>query len=67
MGWYYKAKRFDMGYDTYEYGLVEYYPELDAHTEQAVHVFADSPQELAEWLRKAADDVEKYGVVDDDN
>jgi nucleoid-associated protein YejK len=45
-----------------EYSLEEVFP---AHTERAVTVYADSPEELVKWLRRAADDVEKYGEIHD--
>lgn len=68
-GWHYAAKKFvrDFG-EEIEYGLVEVYPSLDgAYTENAVTIFAESPKELAKWLRLAADDVEKYDAVEEES
>lgn len=65
MTWHYAAKKFDMGDGTYEYSLVEVFPSLKAHTEEAVTVYAESPEELAKWLRQAADDIEMHGEIHD--
>lgn len=73
MGWHYQARK-----KTYNgevvYELVESFPDLlldgdevVLHTEDAVTISADSKEELAKWLRIAADDVEKYDVIDDDD
>ena len=35
------------------------------HTIDAVTISADSKEELAKWLRQAADDVEKHEVIED--
>jgi len=72
MGWRYQARK-----KTYDgevlYELVEAYPDLMRrcdfeipHTVDAVSISADSKEELANWLRRAADDVEKYDVIDGD-
>jgi hypothetical protein len=70
MGWRYQAKRVksDFG-DGYEYTVVEAFPDLQTecgdvvpHTD-ATKFFAETPQDLAKWLRIAADDVEKYDVI----
>jgi len=72
MGWHYQARK-----KTYDdevlYELVEAYPDLMEdgdiivpHTVDAVTISADSKEELAKWLRQAADDVEKYDVIDGD-
>ena len=72
MGWRYQARK-----TTYDgevvYELVEAYPDLMEegdtiipHTVNAVTISADSKEELAKWLRQAADDVEKYDVIDGD-
>lgn len=63
MGWHYAARvvKGDFGEDEYE--LVEVFPEYGV-TENSVKVYGDSKSSLAEWLRKAADDVEKYDVVE---
>ena len=36
------------------------------HTNEAVTIRADTKEDLAKWLRQAADDVEKYEVIDGD-
>lgn len=72
MVWRYQARK-----KTYDgevhFELVEAYPDLMEdgdtiipHTVEAVTISADSKEELANWLRRAADDVEKYDVIDDD-
>ena len=72
MGWRYQARK-----TTYDgevvYELVEAYPDLmeegDAiipHTDGAVTISAGTKEDLAKWLRQAADDVEKYDVIDGD-
>ena len=72
MGWCYQARK-----TTYDcevvYELVEAYPDLMEegdniipHTVNAVTISADSKEELAKWLRQAADDVEKYEVIEND-
>ena len=71
MGWRYQARK-----KTYDgevvYELVEAYPDLMEqgdtiipHTVDVVTISADSKEELAKWLRQAADDVEKYEVIED--
>ena len=72
MGWRYQARK--KTYDgEVQFELVEAYPDLMEegdkivpHTENAVSIQADSKEELAKWLRRAADDVEKYDVIDGD-
>ena len=67
MSWHYACKKVNTGGDHYEYGLVEVY-EIDgetSHTEDAVDVWGETPEDLAKWLRIAADDVDKYGVVEE--
>ncbi len=72
MGWNYQARK-----KTYNgevlYELVEAYPDLMEdgdtivpHTQDAITISAKSKEELANWLRQAADDVEKYDVIDGD-
>jgi hypothetical protein len=72
MGWRYQARK-----KTYDgevlYELVEAYPDLMEegdkivpHTENAVSIQTDSKEELAKWLRQAADDVENYDLIDGD-
>ncbi|MGJ8582356.1 MAG: hypothetical protein ACSHWR_08625 [Psychromonas sp.] len=70
MSWRYQAKRVDADFeDGYEYTVVEAFPSLQRevtdvvpHTD-ATKFFAETPQGLAELLRLAADDVEKYDVI----
>lgn len=77
MSWHYQARKktCDGVFANNEvlYELVEVYPDLMEegdkivpHTENAVSIRADSKEELAKWLRRAADDVEKYDVIDGD-
>ena len=69
MSWRYQAKRVkeDFG-DGYEYTVVEAFPELQSecgvtpHTENT-KFFGETPQALANWLRQAADDIERYDVI----
>lgn len=63
MNWHYAAKKFNGDGEEW-YGLVEVFGDY-AHTENEVNVTGESPEKLATWLRLAADDVEKYGVVED--
>lgn len=70
MSWRYGCKKFDMGNGEHEYGLVEVYKlegEYNLHTQDPVHVYAETPEELAKWLMQAAEDILKYGAVGDDN
>ena len=53
------------------YELMEVYPETEdmkdssSYTENAVTIQSDkSKQDLAKWLRLAADDIEKYNIID---
>ena len=69
MGWRYQAKRVkeDFG-DGYEYTVVETFPSLQSECGIVPHsenpkFFGDTPQDLANWLRTAADDIEKYDVI----
>lgn len=69
-GWHYCAKKVESDFEEYEYTVVEAYPGLESekpgiipHTD-AIRFFAESPAELARWLRIAADDVEKHSVID---
>ena len=72
MGWRYQARK-----KTYDgevhFELVEAFPDLMEegdtiipHTNDAVTISADTKEGLAKWLRHAADDVEKYEVIDVD-
>ena len=68
--WRYQAKRVKADFeDGYEYTVVEASPSLQSecadvvpHTD-AIKFFAETPQGLADLLRQAADDVEKYDVI----
>lgn len=64
MGWHYAARQARDG-DEIIYELVEVYPELGekTHTENAVTVSGSSREDLAKWLRQAADDVMQYAVI----
>ena len=69
-GWYYACIKTDAEFgDGYEYTLVEAFPDLAVdgeipYTDKPLF-YTESPKELAKWLRRAADDVEKYGVIND--
>ena len=70
MGWHYQARKKTYN-DEVQYELVEAYPDLMEegdtiipHTNEAVTISADTKEDLAKWLRQAADDVEKYDVID---
>ena len=74
MSWHYacvkKEAEFDEGY---EYHLVEVFPMLAKFTvdtdeppyAENVTFVAGSTSELAKWLRIAADDIEKHGVINE--
>lgn len=71
-GWYYSAVKVKAEFgDGYEYTVGEVYPGLEGtdgkipYTENA-KFYGETPKDLVEWLREAADDIEKYGVVNDD-
>ena len=71
MSWHYQARKKTVDNEVI-YELVEAYPDLRdngviPHTLDAITVCADSKDELVKWLRIAADDVEKYDVIDGDN
>jgi len=63
--WHYQARKKTIDGEVV-YELVEAFPDINSHTEDAVTVQANSKEELARWLRIAADDVEKYDVIDGD-
>ena len=72
MGWHYQARKKTYG-DEVQIELVEAYPDLMEegdtiipHTNEAVTISADTKEDLVKWLRQAADDVEKYEVIDGD-
>ena len=70
MSWHYACikKEAEFG-DGYEYYVVEAYPDLPSVEEGFIPYaenplfIAESPEELAKWLRMAADDIEKYGEI----
>lgn len=65
MTWHYRAiKKIDDD-GSHFYYVVEYYPYINAHTASNYHFCEDSPEELVQSLRNAADDIEKYGVLDE--
>ena len=77
MGWHYQARKKTYNGEV-QFELVEAYPDLMEegdtgiphttvpHTNEAVTIRADTKEDLAKWLRQAADDVEKYEVIDGD-
>ena len=72
MGWHYQARKKTYNGEV-QFELVEAYPDLMEegdtiipHTNEAVTISADTKEDLAKWLRQAADDVEKYEVIDGD-
>ena len=72
MGWHYACKKVKAEFgDGYEYTVVEVHPTLPALDEKAVpHTegttfFGSTPEGLAAWLRVAADDIEKHGVINE--
>ena len=73
MSWYYACKKVKdfMGED--EYTVVEVHPELPTlegevppHTEETTF-FGATPEDLAKWLRIAADDIEKHGCINEED
>jgi hypothetical protein len=72
MSWHYVAVKVKEAFgDGFEYTIGEAYPSLERecsdvipHTEQT-KFFGETPEDLVKWLRQAADDIEKYGVVND--
>jgi hypothetical protein len=72
MGWHYVAVKVKEEFgDGFEYTIGEAYPSLKIkcadivpHTE-ITHFFGETPEDLVKWLRQAADDIEKYGVVNE--
>ena len=71
MGWHYVAIKVKEEFgDGYEYTVGEAFSDLEVadefpHTE-TTQFFGETPEDLAKWLRQAADDIEKYGVVNDE-
>lgn len=74
MGWHYACKKVKAEFgDGYEYTVVEVHPELPAldektlpHTENTTF-FGETPEDLAKWLRTAADDIEKHGCINEED
>lgn len=71
MGWRYQARRKMYGNEVI-FEVVEAYPDLMEsndrivpHTIDAVTIIGESKEDLVMWLRRAADDIEKYDVIDD--
>ena len=70
MSWHYRAKRVkeDFG-GGYEYTIVEAFPGLESEVDDVVphtghaKFYGETPEDLAKWLRQAADDVERYDVI----
>ena len=76
MSWHYAARKreslfefdvfeFDVAEEVYELVEVYNFDGIMAHSQDAVTVEADSRENLAKWLRQAADDVMKYDVIDE--
>ena len=72
MSWHYACKKVKAEFgDGYEYTVVEVFPDLKKDTDDvAPHTdgttfFGDTPEGLAAWLRVAADDIEKHGVINE--
>jgi len=70
-GWYYAAVKVEAEFgDGYEYTVGEVYPGLEGidgkmpYTENA-KFYGQTPEELVGWLREAAADIEKNGVVNE--
>lgn len=70
MSWHYACVPIDIWDDgDIEYQLVEAYPNIEPATTGIVphivvrEVIASSPKELANLLRRAADDIDKYGSI----
>ena len=68
MSWHYQAKKGIIDGEL-QYYLVESYPSIEveegtvvAHTE-AHPIIAESKEDLAKWLRLAADDVERFDAI----
>lgn len=80
MKWHYAARKKTVefpevgkseAFTEVHYELVEVYVdedgEIDGWTEDPVYPFSTESKEVfVAWLRKAADDVEKYDVIDED-
>lgn len=72
MGWHYACKKVEEEFgDGYEYTVIEVFPELPTldekvapHTEGTTF-FGETPEDLAKWLRIAAEDIEKHGCINE--
>ena len=72
MSWHYQAKK-SVTDGRIEYFLVEAYPMLKdfedfvvPHTQNPAVIYANSKEDLDKWLRLAADDVERFEVIEDE-
>jgi hypothetical protein len=72
MGWHYACKKIEAEFgDGYEYTVVEVFPDLKKDTDDVVpHTdkttfFGETPEDLVEWLRIAANDIEKHGCINE--
>jgi hypothetical protein len=72
MSWYYACKKVKAEFgDGHEYTVVEVFPGLKIdtndvvpHTEETTF-FGETPEDLAKWLRIAAEDIEKHGCINE--
>lgn len=72
MSWNYQARKVvhkikhgDHEYTETQYELVEYFTKTKSWTTEPISLASDTKEGLAKLLRKAADDVEKYGVIEE--
>ena len=72
MTWYYACKKVTNYREDTDYEVIEVYPEIPAgdenvspHTQRPIF-FGETPEELVKWLRKAADDIEKHGCINEE-
>ena len=72
MSWHYRARKVeirieynDTAYTEVEYELAEYYPNTNSWTKNSATIVGETKEDLAMWLRKAADDVEKYDAIEE--
>ena len=70
MSWHYQAKKIIVDEEE-QYILVEAYPTLKQegdtivpHTAEPAAIYANSKEDLAKWLRLAADDVDRFEVIE---
>jgi hypothetical protein len=56
--------------DGFEYTVGEAFPGFEAADvipyTMKTEFFGETPEDLSKWLRQAADDIEKYGVVNNE-